>query len=70
MWGNPTDDAAGTLRLKSSRPIDGLPESIAIKKGDGPRVIENLVANSAGDIDLKVSADGQHPCAVPTRFGL
>ena len=43
MWGNPTEDAAGTLQLASSRPLRGLPDSIAVKKGDGPRVIENLV---------------------------
>jgi hypothetical protein len=59
IWGNPTDDAAGTLTLASSLPLGGLPDSIAIKKGDGPRVIENLVADSPGDIDLTVTADGQ-----------
>jgi hypothetical protein len=59
IWGNPTDDAAGRLRLASSLPLGGLPDRIAIKKGDGPRVIGNLVADSPGDIDLKVTADGQ-----------
>ena len=44
MWGNPTEDAAGTLKLGSSQPLRGLPESIIVAKGDGPRVIENLVA--------------------------
>jgi hypothetical protein len=59
IWGNPTDDAAGTLTLQSSLPVSGLPDSITIKKGDGPRVIANLVADNAGDIDLKVIADGR-----------
>ncbi len=59
MWGNPTDDAAGMLALQSSRPLRGLPDSITIKKGDGPRVVENLVAASAGDLDLKVVSDGR-----------
>jgi hypothetical protein len=58
MWGNPTEDAAATLRLQSSLPLRGLPESIVIRKGDGPRVIENLVAASAGDVDLTLTADG------------
>jgi hypothetical protein len=58
-WGNPTDDAAGTLKLQSSRPLSGLPDSIAIAKGDGPRVIENLVAEDPGDLDLTVAANGQ-----------
>jgi hypothetical protein len=59
MWGNPTDDAAEVLTLQPSRPVGGLPGSITIKKGDGPRVIGNLVADSAGDIDLTVIVDGQ-----------
>jgi Protein of unknown function (DUF3604) len=58
VWGNPTEDAAGTFRLESSMPVGGLPERVTIKKGDGPRVIENLVAPKAGDLDLKVTADG------------
>jgi hypothetical protein len=59
VWGNPTEDAAGTLTLESSMPVSGLPDSITIKKGDGPRVIENLVAAKAGDLDLKVTANGR-----------
>ena len=48
IWGNPTGDAAATLVLESSLPLRGLPENIAIKKGDGPRVVENLVAMFVG----------------------
>ena len=59
MWGNPTEDAAATLQLSSSRPLRGLPDSIAIKQGDGPRVIDNLVAADAGDVDLTVSSGGK-----------
>ena len=59
MWGNPTADAAGNFALESSLPLSGLPDSITIAKGDGPRVIENLVAPQAGDLDLKVTANGQ-----------
>ena len=32
-WGNPTEDAAGTLKLQSSRPLSGLPDSISHCKG-------------------------------------
>jgi hypothetical protein len=59
MWGNPTEDAAGTLDLMASRPLAGLPGRITIAQGDGPRVIENLVANSAGDVDLRASTFGR-----------
>jgi hypothetical protein len=59
MWGNPTEDASGTLDLMASRPLAGLPGRITIAPGDGPRVIESLVANSAGDVDLRVSTFGR-----------
>jgi hypothetical protein len=57
VWGNPTEDAAGTFTLESSLPLRGLPGSIAINQGDGPRVIENLVADGVGDLELKVMAN-------------
>jgi Protein of unknown function (DUF3604) len=59
LWGNPTDDASATLALRSSLPLRGLPESVTIKKGDGPRVIENLVATQSGDVDFTATADGK-----------
>jgi Protein of unknown function (DUF3604) len=59
MWGNPTEDAAATLALKSSRPLAGLPDTVVIKKGEGPRVIENLIVTEAGDVDISVSAEGR-----------
>src|SRR6202011_4087903 len=58
-WGNPTDDAAGTLKAQSSRALQGLPDNIAIAKGDGPSVIENLTAAEPGDVDLTVAANGR-----------
>jgi Protein of unknown function (DUF3604) len=59
MWGNPTEDAEGTLRIEASRALAGLPEQITVGKGDGPVVIENLVAAELGDIDLSVTAGGR-----------
>jgi hypothetical protein len=59
MWGNPTEDAEATLTIESSRPLSGLPEQIVVTKGDGPHVIENLVATEPGDVDLTVSAEGR-----------
>src|SRR5687767_14063662 len=58
MWGNPTTDAEGSFTLQSSRPFRGLPSSIAIRRGEGPRVIENLVAESEGDVELRVMDGG------------
>jgi len=59
MWGNPTEDAAATLALKSSRPLAGLPDTVVIKKGEGPRVIENMIVTESGDVDISVSAEGR-----------
>ena len=57
-WGNPTADASQSFELASSLPIRGLPSRLEIKPGDGPRVIENLVAGSEGDIDIQLTANG------------
>jgi len=59
MWGNPTSEAAATFMLVPSRPVRGLPESIAIKRGDGPRVLENLTVDTPNDIELRVLAHGE-----------
>jgi Protein of unknown function (DUF3604) len=58
-WGNPTSEAEGTLALVPSHPIRGLPQSVVIKRGDGPRVLDDLVADAAGDVDLRLMADGE-----------
>jgi len=58
MWGNPTADAAATFQLVSSQPLRGLPETIEIKKGEGPRVVGGLVAEAEGDIALRLLTNG------------
>jgi hypothetical protein len=59
MWGNPTTEAGQNLTLVPSRPVRGLPESVATRPGDGPHVFENLVADEPGDIDLALVANGK-----------
>ena len=59
MWGNPTDRADQSISLVPSRPLRGLPERVALKPGDGPRVVENLVADETGDLDLRLTANGE-----------
>jgi hypothetical protein len=56
MWGNPTDKADAALALEPSHPVRGLPSGVTIKTGEGPRVFENLVVDTAGDLELKVMA--------------
>jgi hypothetical protein len=59
MWGNPTSEANQQIALLPSRPVRGLPASVAIRPGDGPRVIENLVADAPGDLDLRLMENGE-----------
>src|SRR6185295_5180784 len=56
-WGNPTPDAEAVLTLTPSRSVRGLPERVAIHQGDGPRVLENLVVESEGDLDLSIAVE-------------
>jgi hypothetical protein len=68
MWGNPSDKADINLSFRSSAPIRGLPETIAIKAGTGPVEIKNLFVDKAGDIDLAVMAgDDEVARANPLR---
>ncbi|HWP17247.1 MAG TPA: DUF3604 domain-containing protein, partial [Xanthobacteraceae bacterium] len=67
-WGNPTADAAQTFKLAASQALRGLPETVAIKKGEGPRVIEGLVAEAEGDIVLRLmDGDAEIARANPMR---
>jgi hypothetical protein len=67
-WGNPTKDAQELLMLTPSRGVRGLPERVAIHKGDSPCVLENLVVESQGDLDLSIAiADVEVARANPMR---
>ena len=67
-WGNPTADAAQTFKLAASQALRGLPETVAIKKGEGPRVTEGLVAEAEGDIVLRLmDGDAEIARANPMR---
>ena len=54
LWGNPTSDANQRLALVPSRAIRGLPEGVAFKRGEGPIVLDHLVAETPGDVELSV----------------
>jgi hypothetical protein len=58
-WGNPTTDAHQDFELVPSRPVQGLPARIEIRNGDGPRVIDNLVLDAEGDLELRLMAEGE-----------
>jgi hypothetical protein len=58
-WGNPTPDANQSFEFVSSHPVRGLPAGIQIRNDDSPRAIENLVADTEGDLDLRLIAKGE-----------
>ncbi len=58
-WGNPTTQVDQVVTLVPSRPVAGLPELVTIQPGNSPCVLEDLVADAAGDLDLKLTANGQ-----------
>jgi hypothetical protein len=58
IWGNPTETVDQRIALISSHPVRGLPDSVVVKAGASPLVIEGLCAESAGDIELALTADG------------
>jgi hypothetical protein len=58
-WGNPTTNVDQVVTLVSSRPVRGLPERVAVKADNSPCVLDNLVADAAGDLGLQVLASGE-----------
>ncbi|HEY7665579.1 MAG TPA: DUF3604 domain-containing protein [Xanthobacteraceae bacterium] len=57
IWGNPTEHAEQRLTLKPSRPIRGVPASVTINRGDGPRVLDNLIVAEPGDVELRLDGE-------------
>src|SRR5512133_154173 len=55
-WGNPTTDANEMITLVPSRPVRGLPERVAVKTDNSPCVLDDLVADAGGDVDLRLMA--------------
>ena len=67
-WGNPTADAERTLSLVPSRPIRGsAPSASRSKRGDGPRVLDNLVVDAPGDVELRLVAERRKSLPAPIR---
>ena len=67
-WGNPTSDARQSITLISSHPVQGLPQRIEVKHGDGPHVINDLVCAQECDLELRLlSGDEEIARANPLR---
>ena len=58
VWGNPTDDVEQRIALEPSRPIRGLPDAVVVKRGASPHLIDGLVADASGDVELRLITQG------------
>ena len=57
LWGNPTALGTGRLALSASQDIRSLPLTITPGPMEGPLVLDNLVADAPGDVELRLAAD-------------
>lgn len=53
-WGNPSDLVEGAFALHPSRPVRGLPESVAMRHGEPAVTIEGLSVDEPGDLTIAV----------------
>src|SRR3546814_8689972 len=53
-WGNPSDKVGATVTLKSSCPVNGLPHTVELKKGDFAAFVDGLAVDRPGDVDLEI----------------
>lgn len=52
VWGNPTDKVDATLKLKASRPVAGLPDSVRLVPGHFYAEVPDLSVETPGDVDI------------------
>ena len=52
IWGNPTDQADVTLKLRASHPVSGLPDSVNLKPGAFTVVSEDLRVDTPAELTI------------------
>ncbi|MGD9616643.1 MAG: DUF3604 domain-containing protein [Alphaproteobacteria bacterium] len=57
-WGNPSDWVEGVFTLCPSRPVRGLPETVAVRRGEHAISIEGLSVDEPGDLTIAVRDAG------------
>lgn len=58
VWGNPTDQASGEVRLEPSVPVNGLPEQFKYAPDDRAMTFEGLSVDGEGELRVRVFVDG------------
>jgi hypothetical protein len=60
LWGNPTDQAEMSLRIRSNLTVNNLPETLEYPLGERSMTLENLSLNEPGLLWISIeSADGE-----------
>jgi hypothetical protein len=69
-WGNPSDQVEGTFTLRATRPVTGLPATIAIRRGQHAVTVEGLAVPDPGDVLIDMlDASGHVLCTTnPLRI--
>ena len=62
IWGNPTNQAIGEMRLETSLPVNGLPERFAYAPDDRAMAFEGLTVEGEGELRVKVFVDDLKVC--------
>ncbi len=57
-WGNPSDHCKGTVTLRSSCPVRGLPETVTFQPGHFAVTIDGLVVDAAEDLIIDLVDGG------------
>lgn len=57
IWGNPSDRCDASFRLRPSRPVPGLPETLRFSSGQFSVICDDLVAESGPDLTVDLIAE-------------
>lgn len=62
-WGNPSDRCDRTLRLRASRPVQGLPETVRFEPGRFAVHLDGLRVAGPGDVEIDLLDERGEPLA-------
>jgi len=62
LWGNPTDQARGRIRLQPSMPVEGLEAEFDYAPKDRALILEGLRVQEEGTLRIKVFVDDEEQC--------
>lgn len=62
IWGNPTEQAGGAVRLEPTMPVNGLKEKFDFAPDDRAMTFEGLSVDGEGELRIRVFLDDQEVC--------